>query len=92
MGDLNSAMEILLNKLGSTFEAIDVEADHGGTVLQGKLVEHVREHADTLAALLDGPADEKVDPLQLVPLLNAEVKIPYLRDRFHRILVDPVVK
>lgn len=92
MGDLNSAMNILLDELGDTFAAIEFASDHGDTVLWERLIEHARTHADTLAALLDSPAGGKVDPVRLVPLLNSEMRIPHLRDRLQRILVDAALE
>lgn len=92
MGDLNSAMDILLDELGDTFVAIEFASDHGDTVLWERLIEHARTHADTLAALLDSPAGGKVDPVRLVPLLTSEMRIPHLRDRLHRILVDAALE
>lgn len=92
MGDLNSAMDILLDELGDTFAAIEFATDHGDHVLWERLIEHARTHADTLAALLDSPAGGKVDPVRLVPLLRSEMRIPNLRDRLHRILVDAALE
>lgn len=92
MGDLNSAMDILLNELGDTFAAIEFASDHGDTALWERLIEHAGTHADTLAALLDSPAGGKVDPVRLIPLLNSEMKISNLRDRLHRILVDAALE
>lgn len=92
MGDLNSAMDILLDEIGDTFSAIEFASDHGDTELWERLIEHARTHADTLAALLDSPAGGKVDPVRLVPLLTSEMRIPRLRDRLHRILVDAALE
>lgn len=92
MGDLNSAMDILLDEQGDTFAAIDFASDHGDTALWERLIEHARTHADTLAALLDSPAGGKVDPVRLIPLLTSEMRIPHLRDRLHRILVDAALE
>lgn len=92
MGDLNSAMDILLDELGDTHVAIEFASDHGDKLLWERLIDHARTHADTLAALLDSPAGGKVDPVRLVPLLTAEMKIPHLRDRLHRILVDAALE
>lgn len=92
MGDLNSAMNILLDELGDTFSAIEFASDHGDVVLWERLIEHARTHADTLAALLDSPAGGKVDPIRLIPLLKSDMRIPHLRDRLHRILVDAALE
>lgn len=92
MGDLNSAMDILLNELGETFSAIEFATDHGDPVLWERLIEYAKNHADTLAALMDSPAGGKVDPVRLVPLLKSEMRIPNLRDRLHRILVDAALE
>lgn len=92
MGDLNSAMDILLDELGDTFEAIEFASDHGDTALWERLIQHAGTHADTLAALLDSPAGGKVDPVRLIPLLSSEMRIPHLRDRLHRILVDAALE
>ncbi|PXF46572.1 Vacuolar protein sorting-associated protein 41-like [Gracilariopsis chorda] len=92
MGDLNSSMDILLSELGDTFAAIEFASDHGDAILWERLIEHAKTHADTLAALLDSPAGGKVDPVRLVPLLNSEMRIPHLRDRLHRILVDAALE
>lgn len=92
MGDLNSAMHILLDELGDTLSAIEFASDHGDSVLWERLIEHARTHADTLAALLDSPAGGKVDPVRLIPLLNSEMRIPHLRDRLHGILVDAALE
>lgn len=92
MGDLNSAMDILLDELGDTFAAIEFASDHGDTVLWERLIDHARTHAETLAALLDSPAGGKVDPVRLVPLLTSEMRILHLRDRLHRILVDAALE
>lgn len=92
MGDLNSAMDILLDELGDTFVAIEFASDHGDKLLWERLIDHARTHADTLAALLDSPAGGKVDPVRLVPLLTVEMRIPNLRDRLHRILVDAALE
>ncbi|CAN8075758.1 unnamed protein product [Agarophyton chilense] len=92
MGDLNSSMDILLDELGDTFAAIEFASDLGDSILWERLIEHAKTHADTLAALLDSPAGGKVDPVRLVPLLNSEMRIPHLRDRLHRILVDAALE
>lgn len=92
MGDLSSAMEILLDEQGDTFAAIDFASGHGDAALWERLIEHARTHADTLAALLDSPAGGRVDPVRLVPLLTSEMRIPHLRDRLHRILVDAALE
>lgn len=92
MGDLNSAMTILLDELGDTFAAIEFASDHGDVVLWERLIEHAKTHADTLAALLDSPAGGKVDPVRLIPLLNSSMRIPNLRDRLHRILIDAALE
>eukprot|EP00177_Eucheuma_denticulatum_P007890 GFKZ01014369.1.p1 GENE.GFKZ01014369.1~~GFKZ01014369.1.p1 ORF type:complete len:948 (-),score=149.31 GFKZ01014369.1:989-3832(-) len=92
MGDLNSAMDILLEEQADTFAAIEFASDHGDAVLWERLIEHARTHADTLAALLDSPAGGKVDPVRLIPLLTSEMRIPHLRDRLHRILVDAALE
>eukprot|EP00178_Gracilaria_changii_P019045 TRINITY_DN55471_c0_g1_i1.p1 TRINITY_DN55471_c0_g1~~TRINITY_DN55471_c0_g1_i1.p1 ORF type:complete len:928 (+),score=124.20 TRINITY_DN55471_c0_g1_i1:3663-6446(+) len=92
MGDLNASMDILLDELGDTFAAIEFASDLGDVILWERLIEHAKTHADTLAALLDSPAGGKVDPVRLVPLLNSEMRIPHLRDRLHRILVDAALE
>ncbi len=92
MGDTNSALDILLNELEDTPGAIEFASDHGDSVLWERLIKHASTNADTLAALLDSPAGGKVDPVRLIPLLNSEMRIPFLRDRLHRILVDAALE
>lgn len=92
MGDLNSAMNILLGELEDTLAAIEFASDHCDGVLWERLIEHAKTHANTLAALLDSPAGGRVDPVRLVPLLGSEMHIPHLRDRLHRILVDAALE
>lgn len=92
MGDLNSAMDILLGELEDTLAAIEFASDHCDGVLWERLIEHAKTHAATLAALLDSPAGGRVDPVRLVPLLRSEMRIPHLRDRLYRILVDAALE
>lgn len=92
MGDLNSAMNILLGELEDTLAAIEFASDHCDGVLWERLIEHAKTHANTLAALLDSPAGGRVDPVRLIPLLGSEMRIPHLRDRLHRILVDAALE
>lgn len=92
MGDTNSALDILLNELEDTPGAIEFASDHGDSVLWERLIKHASTNAETLAALLDSPAGGKVDPVRLIPLLNSDMKIPFLRDRLRRILVDAALE
>jgi hypothetical protein len=92
MGDLNTAMEILLNELRDVHSAIDFASEHEDIALWDRLIEHARGNADTLAALLDSPAGGKVNPVRLIPLISSQMEIKHLRDRLHRILVDAALE
>jgi Region in Clathrin and VPS len=92
MGDLNSAMNILLVELQDVKGAIEFASEHGDKALWDRLIEHARGNADTLAALLDSPAGGKVNPVRLIPLIASDMEIPHLRDRLHRILVDAALE
>ena len=92
MGDKNAALDILLAELGDTGAAIEFASDHGDAALWERLVRHASDNADMLAALLDSPAGGKVDPVRLIPLLTSDMRIPNLRDRLHRILVDAALE
>lgn len=92
MGDTNSALDILLDELDDIPGAIEFASENGDDVLWERLINHASTNADTLAALLDSPAGGKVDPVRLIPLLNSEMHIPFLRDRLHRILVDAALE
>ncbi len=92
MGDKNAALDILLTELGDTAAAIEFASDHGDAALWERLIRHASNNAETLAALLDSPAGGKVDPVRLIPLLTSNMRIPKLRDRLHRILVDAALE
>lgn len=92
MGDTNSALDILLNELDDIPGAIEFASENGDNVLWERLIKHASTNADTLAALLDSPAGGKVDPVRLIPLLNSQMQIPFLRERLHRILVDAALE
>lgn len=92
MGDLNAAMDILLRELRDVHGAIDFASEHGDKALWDRLIEHGREDANTLAALLDSPAGGRVNPVRLIPLIAEDMHIPHLRDRLHRILVDAALE
>lgn len=88
MGDLGSAMDVLLNELHDVHGAIEFASENDDMPLWDRLIDHARDDVETLAALLDSPAGGKVNPIQLVPLISSDMEIPHLRDRLHRILVD----
>lgn len=92
MGDLSSAMDILLVELHDVHVAIEFASEHSDVSLWDRLIDHARVDADTLAALLDSPAGGKVNPVRLIPLIASDMEIPFLRDRLHRILVDAALE
>ncbi len=92
MGDLSSAMQILLTELKDVHGAIEFASEHGDSTLWDRLIEHARGDANTLAALLDSPAGGKVNPVRLIPLISSNMNIPQLRDRLHRILIDAALE
>lgn len=92
MGDLSSALDILLKELDNVQGAIDFASEHDNSKLWDQLIDHAKGDADTLAALLDSPAGGKVDPMRLLPLISTSMEIPRLRDRLHRILVDAALE